>query len=337
MESNIILEKTQDAQDALEVALTQAKQVVLDAALIEACKAGDLNAAKKALNNGASVNYHDANGVSGIEYALLHEEIVELLVKQEGITQETLDKGLMRGWGVWESGSLIEGSKPVWRVNSESAKLLLEAGANPNYKHAYTQYTTEYAIDFAVREYDILKLFIETGKLTKETIDHGLSVGSKDVECTELLLKAGATVNSEWELQHFVDQPKNIQLFIENLSIEQASLNTALESAIQRYCYSLESLKSEMQQSIIDQDYCNDLVKHSDSLLESAKLLRKAGADFTIDTLTQAGQINPEAAAILKQHMAEVLAHEAAPAFEQPKELNQGMEGHEEVNSGANQ
>lgn len=266
---------------------------------LEACHKGDFEAVKKALDSGISLNSGSTYGNTAISIAMRYPEILELFIAHKDCTQQVLDIALIRiNWAQYEYNS--EGKREhKYDIPVESAKLILKAGANPNYKHQYDNHA-EYAIDHAVNYPKILEAFIATGKLTQETLDRGLSEVYKEVESVKLLLNAGASVNAEGALENATHDMASFKLFMAKGGIEQNTLNKALWSGLKSY--NLKSMFLKSPELDLSEDERNEIITESKELLEVAKLLSEAGAELTTDMIWDLASDTPEILELLKSY-----------------------------------
>jgi hypothetical protein len=266
---------------------------------IEACHKGDFATVKNALDSGMNFNAGAEYEGQAITISMRYPEILKLFLAHKECTQQVLDMVLISiDWAHYEYNSEGEWERK-YDIPVESAKLLLAAGANPNYKHQYDHYS-EYAIDNAVNYPKILEAFIATGKLTQEILDRGLPRVHKEVESVKLLLNADADVNAEYALENAIDDLESFKLFMAKGGINQDALNTALWSALNSYNRNSISLKAP--ELDLSEDECNEIIKESNELLEVANLLSDAGAEFTLDMIWYAASDSPEMLKLLKSY-----------------------------------
>lgn len=252
---------------------------------IEACHKGDLEFVKNAFDNGMNFNAGAVYGKPAISIAIRYPEILKLFIAHPECTQQVLDNALIADWDRYEYNMAKEEWEHKYDIPTESAELLLDAGANPNYKYQNSYGETEYVINKAVHHPRILEAFIESEKLTQETIDHGLSVIHKNSECVALLLNADADVNAKGALEMATQDIASLILFIIKGGIEKDTLNKALETSMDRYSFGIGL--SEQEGFEMSEDDVNFFIKES---LEAIQLLREEGAELTADMILNAAQ-----------------------------------------------
>jgi ankyrin repeat protein len=160
--------------------------------LIQACSAGDLNAAKKLIDNGADVRHRNKMGISPLSAAAAYggPEIIEMLLSRGGNTNindtDYLDRTPL--------------NRASQNVNSKVVELLINNGAFVNHRNKFGD-TPLYLCAWWGR-LENAKILIEAGAELNEKTKTGitpLEVASRNgnTEMVQLLLSKGAMFDQE--------------------------------------------------------------------------------------------------------------------------------------------
>ena len=167
-----------------------------DTPLLDAVNNGKVEITKLLLKHGANVNFKDNDyGRTALHHACTkngHPEIIKLLI-QHGVDLFALD-----------SRGLIPLHYAASNNNIPAAEILIENGADVNFKSISTDYATVTALHLASKlgHIDMVKFLIKNGvncnlQTSANLTSLHLLAYTGNIELAEILLKNGANVNSQ--------------------------------------------------------------------------------------------------------------------------------------------